>query len=53
MLSLFLRSSTNCGSNNGLSFGDIFANFWVIYRREGYVDAISIASLYSGQWHFV
>jgi len=29
MLSLFLRSSTNCGSKSGLSFGDIVADLSV------------------------
>jgi hypothetical protein len=28
MLSLFLLSSTNRGSNSGLSFRDIFSEFW-------------------------
>jgi hypothetical protein len=45
MLSLFLRSSTNCGSKSGLSFGDIVADlslrslfFW--WSREAYRNFI-------------
>lgn len=38
MLSLFLRSSTSCGSSNGLSFGDIFVDG----APSGRVDMICI-----------
>jgi hypothetical protein len=45
MLSLFLRSSTNCGSKSGLSFGDIVADLWVRslffwWSREAYRNFI-------------
>lgn len=47
MLSLFLRSSTSCGSSNGLSFGDMWGGFaplrvlgWVQSRSQGFVDGI-------------
>jgi hypothetical protein len=35
MLSLFLRSSTSCGSNNGLSLGDILGEFGAVCARRG------------------
>jgi hypothetical protein len=34
MLSLFLRSSTNCGSRSGLSFGDIILDLAELRVRE-------------------
>jgi hypothetical protein len=53
MLSLFLRSSTNCGSKSGLSFGDIVADLWVRSLFFFLVESRGVSQLYRATEHMV
>jgi hypothetical protein len=51
MLSLFLRSSTNCGSKSGLSFGDIVADLSVRSLNFFLVESRGVSQLYRATEH--
>ena len=52
MLSLFLRSSTNCGSKSGLSFGDIVADL-SLRSLFFLVESRGVSQLYRATEHMV